>query len=240
MTNNQFMSEKKKPKKKRKKEAEETTPEEQEEIAEVSDALTNIFLQNDESLPEKSKLRIIGLFGDVNEEMSGDAIASLLSLKETGKKEIPEDPEDPKSPIEITYEPIELWISTWGGVAMDMFAIYDAIRMIRDDCPVHTIGIGKVMSAGVLLLAAGTKGKRKIGKNCRIMLHGVIGGHSGTIHSLENEMEEVRWIQQQHIRCLTEETDISEKHLKKLLSRKVNVYLTAEEAVDLGIVDEIF
>ena len=51
------------------------------------------------------------------------------------------------------------------------------------------------MSEKVLLLAAGTKGQRKIGKHCRVMRHSVRGGHVGTIHSLENEMDETRWIQ---------------------------------------------
>ena len=72
------------------------------------------------------------------------------------------------------------------------------------------------------------------------MIHSVIGGHSGAIHSLENEMEEVRWIQDQYINALVEETNMTKKYLKKLLERKVNVYLTAQEAVELGIADEIF
>ena len=52
------------------------------------------------------------------------------------------------------------------------------------------------MSAGVLLLAAGTKGKRKIGKHCRIMMHSVIGGHVGPMHQLDNEMKEIKAIQE--------------------------------------------
>ena len=48
------------------------------------------------------------------------------------------------------------------------------------------------MSAGVLLLAAGTKGKRRVGKHCRIMLHSVIGGSTGPMHQLENEFAEVK------------------------------------------------
>ena len=120
-----------------------------------------------------------------------------------------------------------------------MFAIYDTMRMIRQECEIHTFGLGKVMSAGVLLLAAGTKGKRKIGKNCRVMLHSVIGGSHGSIHNLENEMEEIRFLQEQHIRCLIEETDMTKRYLNKLLNRKMNVYLTAEQAVELGIADEV-
>jgi len=95
------------------------------------------------------------------------------------------------------------------------------------------------MSAGVLLLAGGTKGHRKIGKNCRVMVHGVTGGHIGSIHNLENEMDEVRWLQDRYITALVEETDMTKSFLKKLIERKVNVYLTAEEAVEYGMADEV-
>ena len=95
------------------------------------------------------------------------------------------------------------------------------------------------MSAGVLLLAAGTKGQRKIGKNCRVMIHSVIGGTSGSFHNLENEMEEMRYMQEAYLKALSEESNMSLSQLKKLLNRKVNVYLSAEEAVKLGIADII-
>ena len=209
------------------------TPEEEAALAEIfAAAAAGVPIP-----PAKPKLRTIGLFGTIDEEMSAEIIASLLSLRLSGKEEKRETLDSEPA---TTYKPIEMWISTWGGVAMDMFSIYDAMRLIREDCDIETVAMGKVMSAGVLLLATGTKGRRKIGKNCRIMMHSVIGGHSGNIHNLENEMEEVRWIQDQHIRCMVDETDMSEKYLRKLLGRKVNVYLNAEEAVELGIADEIF
>jgi len=71
------------------------------------------------------------------------------------------------------------------------------------------------------------------------MMHSVIGGSAGAIHSLENEMEEIRFTQKQHIECLLEETNMTRAYLKRLLNKRVNVYLTAEEAVELGIADEI-
>ena len=192
--------------------------------------------------PEKDelKMRLIGLYGDLDEERAAETVFGLLAIKELGKKETLTDPDDPESELIASYEPFEFIISTFGGVAMDMFAIYDTMRQIREDCDIGTTGVGKVMSAGVLLLAAGTKGKRRIGKNCRVMLHSVIGGHHGAYHNLENEFEEVKWIQNQHIDALVEETDMSKKYLKRLMGRKVNVYFTAEEAVELGIADEIF
>ena len=137
---------------------------------------------------------------------------------------------------------IDFYISTNGGSADEMFGIYDVMRFIKDGgvSNITTCGIGKVMSAGVLLLAAGTKGKRRVGKHCRIMLHSVIGGSTGPMHQLENEFAEVKKIQDAYIKTLVEETNMTEKELRKLLKRKTNVYLSAEEAVKMGIADEVF
>ncbi len=71
------------------------------------------------------------------------------------------------------------------------------------------------------------------------MVHGVTGGHMGTIHNLENEMDEIRWLQDRYIDALVAETDMTKRFLKKLIERKVNVYLTAEEAVEYGMADEV-
>jgi ATP-dependent Clp protease protease subunit len=114
------------------------------------------------------------------------------------------------------------------------------MRVVRKDCDIATFGLGKVMSGGVLILAAGTKGKRKIGKNCRLMVHSVVGTSHGSLFSLENEMEEVRWIQDRYTKALAKESNITEEYIREeLFGKKMNVYLSAEEAVELGIADEI-
>ena len=208
-------------------EAEKTDEEIQQELA---GALEELF----QAQPPESKLRIAELYGIIDEEMASNIVASMLILRDTGREIALEDDKEVE-----TYKPFELFISTPGGTAVDMFAIYDTMRMVKEDCEIHTIGMGKVMSAGVVLLAAGTKGKRKIGANCRVMIHSVIGGHHGSIQNLENEMEEVRWVQDQYNKALCAETDLTPRMLKKLLAKNINVYLTAEEAVDYGIADII-
>lgn len=180
-------------------------------------------------------MRKIGLVGDVTEEKSSDIIYGLYALKEMGKHEEP--PATKRGKAKTKFDPIEFIISTNGGSASDMFAIYDVMREIRKECPVQTFGLGKVMSAGVLLLAAGSKGQRKIGKHCRVMIHSVIAGNSGTIHSLENEMNEVRETQKRYIEALKSETKMSATQINKFLERHVDIYLSAEEAVKLGIAD---
>tara|TARA_R110000824_G_scaffold322689_5_gene509650 strand:+ start:700 stop:1344 length:645 start_codon:yes stop_codon:yes gene_type:complete len=187
----------------------------------------------------QEKFRTIGLFGDLDEETVTLICNDLVILKDSCKEEQLVDPESPPGGSEIIEKPIDFYISTWGGDALGMFAIYDLMRMIREDCQINTFGIGKVMSAGVLLLAAGTKGQRKVGKHTRIMLHSIRGGHYGNIHSLENEMKETRWIQEQHISALVKETKMTKTQVRKMLNKKVDLYLSAEEAIKLGIADII-
>ena len=182
-------------------------------------------------LQGESNIRAIGLCGDIEEEKIGELMGLMLGLRETGLVTGKDE--------NLNREPIEFLVSTTGGSAHEMFALYDVMRIVRRDTPIYTVGLGKVMSAGVLLLAGGTKGHRKIGKNCRVMIHGVIGGNAGMLHNLENEMDEIRQTQEQYINALVAETDMTKRLLKKLIERKVNVYLTAEEAVEYGIADEV-
>ena len=202
---------------------------------------TNYIIIPPPSSDDENKLRVIGLVGDLDEEKASELMYGMLSLYQSGIKEIPKDPDDPECEelIEI-YKPFEFIISTHGGNTSDMFGIYDLMRKMQTDgCEVHTYGLGKVMSAGVLLLAAGTKGQRRIGANCRVMIHAVAGGSVGEIHDLETEMDEIRWVQDQYIQSLVKETAMSKKYLTNLLKKKVNVYIGAQEAVDLGIADEV-
>ena len=137
-------------------------------------------------------------------------------------------------------KPIEFYLSTYGGSADDMFSVYDMITLVKSKgFEIHTYGLGKVMSAGVLLLAAGTPGRRKIGKHCRIMIHSCNAGNIGDIHNLKNEMEAISNLQDLYINALVDETSMTRRQLRKLLDRKVNVYLSAEEAIEYGIADEI-
>jgi len=171
---------------------------------------------------------LMGLFAEVVEEKIAELIHALLTVSEDNKKKEEED-----------KKPIDFYLSTYGGSADDMFALYDVMRIVREEQVIRTYGLGKVMSAGVLLLAAGTKGERRIAKNCRIMIHSVVGGNQGDLHNMLNEMEAIEQLQQMFVNCLVSETKMTKSRLKKILDRKVNVYLSAEEAVELGIADII-
>ena len=196
-----------------------------------------VMVANNESAEDD--FRTIGVFGEIDEEKCAELVYSLLLLHRNCQQVTLSDPQDENSELIAINRPIEFILSTYGGSADEMFALYDVIRQISKDCDVITRGLGKVMSAGVLLLASGTKGKREIGSHCRVMIHSVIAGNAGSLHNLENEMDELRHTQERYIKALATETKMTTRQIKKLLERKVNVYLTAQEAVEFGIADII-
>ena len=176
--------------------------------------------------PAPPDIRTVALIGEINEERTTDVLIGLIMLAEEAKSK--------------GEKPIDFYISTYGGSADEMFSIYDMMKHTKKTCEIHTIGLGKVMSGGTLVLAAGTKGKRRIGKHCRVMIHNVAAGSYGELHNMENELKAIQQVQDLYVKAMVKETKFTRRELHKLLERKVNVYLTAKEAIDYGIADEIF
>ena len=173
--------------------------------------------------------KVVAIYGEISEEIISDAVIALNYYNVEAQRKEEKDEDDT----------IQLIISTEGGSVPDMFALYDSVRLATKTIDVSTFGVGRVMSAGILLLASGTKGKRKVGKNCRLMLHSVRGGHFGSIKELETDIREVRWYQNQLLKSLEEETNLSAKQLKSLFRKKTDTYFDAEQAIEWGIADEI-
>lgn len=169
--------------------------------------------------PQSDNSRIVFLHGDVTEHSIANVIAQLLHL------------------ANISRSPIHLVVSTYGGSVDEMFSLYDTIRFLP--CPVHTVALGKVMSAGVLLLASGVKGKRLMGASARIMMHSVISGSYGNVFELENHTKEHRRLQDLMIKALMKETKMSKKQVEEIMLKKLDYYISAEEAIKFGIVDKI-
>ena len=198
--------------------------------------LQNVMLIPD--LSHEPAIRILNVYGEINEERARGTLTALNLLKLTGRIET-ENEENEETEPEVSYEPIEFLISTEGGNVQDMFSIYDGMRQIQKECEIHTVGLGKIMSAGILLLAAGTKGKRKVGRHCRLMIHSIQGGQFGSIKELEVDIREVRWYQEQFIKAIAAETKLDRKELKSIFRRKTDTYFDAEQALKWGIADEI-
>ena len=217
----------------------EEEPEEEEGASheEEEDSLDASLLQM--QFGEEEKLRSIALFGEVNETRAEEIIFSLHAAHMTRTKKVPVDYEDITKGFKEEPQSVDFLISTVGGDATDMFAIYDTVRYLREDMDIKTFGLGKVMSAGVLLLSCGTKGHRRIGRYCRVMLHGVASGTQGNISNLTTEMAEIKRMQELYIEAIVAETNLTKPQLKRMISKNVNVYLSAEQAIEYGIADII-
>ena len=162
---------------------------------------------------------MVVLHGEVNELSISNVIVQLLHLANQNHK------------------PIHLVISTYGGSVDEMFSLYDTIKFLP--CPVHTIALGKVMSAGVLLLASGVKGKRMIGKSARIMIHPISGGLIGNVFEAMNEMKEFERLQELMVSALMSETKLTKENIDKLMKAGHDFFLTPEQAIEMGIVDRV-
>jgi len=204
---------------KKSKKNKETKEEIEESSADLAELLNNLT-----STPEQRSIMFVG---EVDEEKAADMISALLVLAQT-KPEGQERADD-----------IKIYVSTYGGSADEMFSIYDVMNYVKQFCDIETIGLGKVMSAGTLILASGTKGKRKLAKHCRVMMHSVNGGTMGELHNLENEMEQMKGLQDNYIQCLSVETEMTKRQIQSLINKKINVYLSADEAITKGLADGI-
>jgi ATP-dependent Clp protease protease subunit len=161
--------------------------------------------------------RIVFLSGDVTEHSITQVQAQLISLANHSKL------------------PITLVVSTYGGSVDEMFSLYDTIKFIG--VPIHTVGLGKIMSAGVLLLAAGAKGKRLIGTHARIMIHPLSGGSGGNVFEMQNDTAEHQRLQELLVKAMLQETKFKRPDLEKLMKSGYDCYLTAQDAIRHGIVD---
>jgi len=132
--------------------------------------------------------------------------------------------------------PISIYLNSPGGSFTALTAIYDTMRYIKPD--VQTVCLGQAASAAAVLLAAGTKGKRLALPNSRILIHqpATEGGY-GQSSDLEIQAREILRIRSLMESMLAESTGQSVEKISRDIER--DKYLTAEEAVEYGIVDDI-
>jgi len=160
--------------------------------------------------------RTIVLTGEIDERKSQQFLRYLATLSAQSQS-----------------EHITIYISTYGGDIYEMNAMHDAMRL--NPCPIHTIGIGKVMSAGVLLLAAGDR--RSLTENTSVMMHQIDIDASGSVTYLSVEVSHSKTLQDAMYRLYSRYTGQSVKQIEADL--KSDKYFTASEALEYGIVDEL-
>ena len=162
--------------------------------------------------------RIIFVGTPINDFVANAVVAQMLFLQM----------EDPKKDI-------SLYINSPGGSVTDGMAIYDTMNFLQ--CDVVTYCVGQAASMSTLLLSAGTKGKRYALPNSRVMMHQPTGGATGQTADISIAAREiVRWRQRMN--------ELIAKHTNKTVEEITadsdrDFYLTAEEALEYGIVDRV-
>ena len=134
-----------------------------------------------------------------------------------------------------TSNPIILFIHSPGGYIDDGMAVVSAIKSSRT--PVHTVALGKAMSMGFMILIVGHR--RYCQRYCRMMYHQLSSGTNGTLREMEEDVEQMSLLQQTLEEIVLEHTLITDEKLGESYVCKTNLYFNAEEALELGIVDEI-
>ncbi|EGY79570.1 MAG: ATP-dependent Clp endopeptidase proteolytic subunit ClpP [Peptoniphilus sp.] len=164
------------------------------------------------------KERIIFLTGEINDQVADLVVAQLLFLE-----------------AEDNTKDIQIYINSPGGSVSAGFAIYDTMQYIK--CDVSTICMGMAASMGAFLLIAGTKGKRFALPNADIMIHQPLGGAQGQATDIKIQAEKILKVRERLNKILSERTG---QPLDKIeLDTDRDYYLTADEALEYGIIDKV-
>ncbi len=162
--------------------------------------------------------RIVFLGTAIDDQVANLIIAQLLYLES-------QDPE----------KDIYLYVNSPGGVITAGMAIYDTMHYIRPD--VATICIGQAASMGAVLLAGGTKGKRRALPNARVLIHQPLGGFRGQATDIQIHAKEIlRWKDTLN-NTLSSHTGQTVDRIAKDTERD-NI-MTAPEALEYGLIDEV-
>ena len=164
------------------------------------------------------KERIIFLTGPIYDQVSSLICAQLLFLES----------ENPSKDISF-------YINSPGGVVTAGLAVYDTMQYIRS--PVSTVCVGMAASAGSLLLTAGAKGKRYALPNSQVMIHQPSGGAQGQATDIEIQAREILKTRARLNLIYVHHTGQELAAIEAKMER--DTYLSAEEARDFGLVDEV-
>ena len=164
------------------------------------------------------KDRIIMIDGEIEPHMASVVVAELLYLQS----------EDPEAPINI-------YISSPGGWCSAGMSIIDTMRIVK--CPVYVTAHGEIASMASVITSCGEKGHRYILKGTRVMLHQASSGAQGNIQDMIVSLEETKRVNDALLAILAENCGKTVDEMREKTNR--DFWLSAQEAKDYGVVDEV-
>lgn len=132
-------------------------------------------------------------------------------------------------------KPINMYINSPGGSVIDGLQLIDTMKFIN--APISTTCLGMAASMGAVILSCGEKGRRFVLPHSRVMIHQVSSGMSGTFSDMKIEFEQTERCKKDIYNILAENISKSYEEIEALCDR--NNWFIGQEAVDLGIADEI-
>ena len=185
------------------------------------------------------KDKVLTFFGEFKSATVESAIKEIVKINISDQDYLKkcrqwaiENGQDP-SPAKLT--PIEFFLSTYGGACYDGMALHDVIESSKT--PVEVICTGKIMSMGVIVALGASV--RKAYRNTTFMIHQVSGLSFGTLREMEDTVAEASRINDILFNIIKSKTKVTEDQLNEVLQKKKDWFLTAEEALDLGILTEL-
>lgn len=185
------------------------------------------------------KDKVLTFFGEFKSATVESAIKDIVKINISDQEYLKQcrqwaidNGQDP-SPAKLT--PIEFYLSTYGGACYDGLALHDVLE--SSNTPVEVICTGKIMSMGVIV-ALGAK-VRKAYRNTTFMIHQVSGVSFGTLRDMEETVAEVSRINDMLFKVIKSKTKVTEERLNLVIQQKQDWFITAEEALELGILTEI-
>ena len=172
--------------------------------------------------------RIILLSEDVSQESMGDVLLRILFINE-------EDDLAETIYLDFVREPIKLIINSYGGSIYDGLALIDC--MDASKTPIHTICYGSAMSMGMVILISGHQ--RYAGKYSTIMHHGSSYSAEGKIETHKQELKEIERVDKICDSIIISRTKLTKKSIDKKMLGITEWYISAQEALDLKIIDGI-
>lgn len=139
--------------------------------------------------------------------------------------------------LDTKEKTLTLYVNSFGGDLYQALALIDLMHSSKHS--IRTIAVGSVMSAAFLIFTAGTKGQRYLAANAGIMCHQFSGSADAKFHDLKAEMKENELLNQKMVDILKQATGLTPARIKSKLLPASDVYLTAQEALDLGIADHL-
>ncbi len=170
---------------------------------------------------QEDQENIFLFFDAVTLDSAADAISWII-----GRNSVEEKPDF-----------ITMIINSQGGDITAGFAVIDFMK--NSEIPIHTVGTGQILSCGLMIFMAGSKGNRSLTKNTSVLSHVFSGNSEGSFHNIKAMGKEFDYAYERLVNFYLDATSLSKEEIESTLLTMNDVFLTPEDALKYGLCDKI-